>query len=307
MELSDAGQREARWYRRHAWALALVSLGLLHGCGSEEGPPTAPVVTTAGQRVALALPAFRAAADRTSWDPPGARIERVRAALAAGDTDSAEALLGRLLERTPEQAAEQAAEHFEALLLRSQLQYSRAEMAAALPGFESVLASGPTFRGAEIVFYYYGGCLQRLGDGPGARAALDAHLELAPGSGETLHALGELELQEGNADAALERFRQALDAHAGAVAGTRARAEAGVARALLSSGEVEAAAEALDRSLALDPGEPQSHYLRSRILARLGDRVGARHAVVDFRRLEAGHEVRYYGREDEAAGAEADE
>lgn len=299
----------------HGWGIALLaSTGLALGAACSRPAETAPAPTppaasaAAGSstaRIERALPAFLAARGRTSWPACSALVTQAREAQNAGDEQRADALLDQQLAAHPDD--------LEALLMRSVLHYQRIEMGAARPGLERILDAGPTFAGADFVFYYYGGCLMRLGDAVGARRALEANLELSPGDGETYYLLGELELQLGDDAAALARYEQAIAAFEGpgvrnpAPAPSRARAHTGVARALISSGQLERARAALERSMQIDPTESQNHYLMARVLKQLGDKAGARKAMVDFKRLESGQKPRFFGREKTAADGDREQ
>ncbi len=235
--------------------------------------------------VAAALPAFREAAG-TSWPSPPPEILRIHQAIAYGDLAAARQLATAGTTSHPESD--------EAAFTHGIVLYLSAAFGSARPLFERVLRNGPSFAGSDRVFYFYGICLNRLGEGQLAREAFDAQLALAPTDGDTHAALAELTLQEGDPGAALILFRRAMtllesEQQAGLPTGpARAKVLAGIGNAHLQQDQVEQALEALKTSVALDPSQPQPYYALSRVHLRLGDPVAAREAIDHFGRLSAG-------------------
>ena len=285
-----------------AWCACVLAPGCAPAASDAPGEPRSSEqsthqVSSPSEVVDQALPLFLVPPDPSTWSSTSPGVQQAREALLAKDEARMKQILDQELVAHPE--------NHEALLMRSMLHYQRAEVAAARPMLEQVLAGGPSFHGAEVAFYYYGASLLRLGDGVGARRALEAHVQVAPGDAETLSMLGDLDLQEGDADGALRHYELAMTTARDPAcrdqdpAMSLARAQAGAARVRFSMEDVEGARELLAESLEGDPDRAQSHYLLSRILLRQGDKVGARHAMVDFKRLESGLPVRYYGKDDE--------
>ncbi|RMH02319.1 MAG: hypothetical protein D6702_09165, partial [Planctomycetota bacterium] len=257
------------------------------GCGGDADPgaASATAIETAGpapaERVATALAALRSAPPPAR--PPAEEVLAVHRALAAGDLARARELSAALLARSPEDP--------EAALARGIVLFLSGSYGNARPLLEQALAAAPGFPGADRILYFYGSCLTRLGDGAGARAALEGQLELLPEDGDTLVALGELDLQEGRTEEALDRFERARPSLATEqergipVQASLARLEAGAGAALLQLGRVEEAAAALEHSVQLDPSRPETWYALSRARLRLGDLEGASRAVGRFRAL----------------------
>lgn len=84
----------------------------------------------------------------------------------------------------------------------------------------------------------------------------------------------------GRADAAMDRYRQALE-----TAPDSAPAELGIGRLLLRRGELEAARERLERAAALAPRAGPVHASLARLYARQGDAGAARAAAEASRQL----------------------
>lgn len=248
--------------------------------------PAAPAATAEADFVARLLPSYRAAL-RGRRTPPSSAVQEVFQALGAGDLGLARVLAQAEVGAHPDDP--------EAALAGGAVLFLSGAYESARPLLEQALAGGAGRGGAERAFFFYGACLQRLGVGAGARAALLAHLELAPGDPDSLLALGQLALEDGQAAEAIGRFEQARTAFAdveraggGAMAAGRARALAGLGNAYLQQDRLEDAHTALQESVRLDPSQPQPFYALSRVCLRRGDREGARQAIDHFGRLSAG-------------------
>ncbi len=282
------------------WAAPLLAVAAsLAACGEGSasrsdtdlrGGRTAPAAEESASEdatefVAAALQAFSSERGKR-WPPPEQAVLQVHQAIGRGDLDAARSLSATLFQQEPDRA--------EAAFTRGLVLYLSASFGKARPLFEQVLRAGPSFTGSERVFFLYGVCLMRLGEGAAARAALDAQLELLPEDGDTLAALGELTLQEGDAEGAialLRRARAALEAEQaqGIPNGpSLAKVHASFGGAYLQQGKLKQALRSLESSVALDPNQPQPWYALSRVHLRLGDAVSARRAVDRFRSLSAG-------------------
>lgn len=255
------------------WA-AVLGLALLSGCGSQE--PAAPSL------VAKALPVFLQA-QGTPWPARTPATLQVMKCIGLGDMQRAKSLSQAALDAAPQSA--------EAAFMHGAVLSMTASFGSARLLFERVIEAGPTFAGSERVFYFYAACLVRLGEGELAHESLLAQLELIPGDGDTLAALGDVTLQRGDTAAALEYYREALirlrivQKEGAPNEVTRAIAHAGIANALLQQGQLEDALQSMLSSIALDPSVAQSWYLLSRIHQRLGDHDKARQATTRFQRL----------------------
>lgn len=254
---------------------------LFTGCNGS-GPAEKP---SPSELIAKAYPLFAEAAGR-SWPPPGQRMMQVHQAMGSGAMKRALKILEAELAANPD--------NLEATFYQGMIHYMRSQLGAARPRFEKILESGPSFAGSEKVFYFYGSCLMRLGQGGPARDSLLTQLKLDPGDGETCYSLGLLDLEEGYPDKALARFEQALVAfrsrarQGGGMAEQRARAFAGMGNAHFQKDELEKAESALRKSINLDPRQSQVFYTLSRVLLRGGDKDGAMRAMEEFQRLKAG-------------------
>jgi tetratricopeptide (TPR) repeat protein len=260
-----------------AWVAALC-LALLPGCAGKKAPDVS--------LVAQALPLFQAATEATL---PAERptIQAVFGALEQGRLIRAMKLSKAELESHPDD--------LQAIYTRGVVLYLSARFGTARPMFERILENGPTFAASERVFFFYGLCLIRLGEGDLARESLQAHFLLVPDDGDTLAALGELALQEGDPDAALDLYLNAikqLETKQKTGVSTRisrAKAQAGVGIALQQLNRPKQALGALESSIALDPNQAQSYYTLSRLHMQLGNESRSLEAYNQFRRLSTGH------------------
>ncbi len=267
--------------------LVLASFACACGKGAGSSPATPPPLSVASPppsaalvRIRTALPRFRAAFGEPR-EPLPAGVLQVYRALGRGELPRARALAQQELTAHPEEDA--------AALAAGTTLYLSSAFDSAAQLFAQVLEHGPVFSGCERVFYLYGVCLMRLGDGEAARAALGAHLEFAPGDPDTESALGELALQDGNAEAALEHYGKALQAYRAAGGEDRpglrpplARVHAGLGRALFQQERLGEAEEAFETSLRLNPRQPPVQYALSRVRLRRGDREGAERVLRSF-------------------------
>ncbi len=235
--------------------------------------------------IETAFPAFERARDE-DWPAPSSRIAAIHQALAR-----------RLHGRARELLRAESREHpgsDQVTFLDSVVLLQTARYADARPGFEQVLERGPTFAGSEFVYYFYGTCLMRLGEGERAEKSYLALLELRPAHGETLQSLGLLELERGNPTDAIPLLEQALEAFTALeqtsgvdMLGYRAEIRGKMGEAYLQLGELERALRSLEASIDMNAMAPAPHYALSRVLTRQGDREGARRAMEDYQRTSA--------------------
>ncbi len=273
---------------------ALVLSLLLPGCAKDAAPqkaaaPPQPPPSEPSPHAALiqqALPLFAAAAER-QWPAPTQGMAALNLAMSQGRMQRARKLVGQELSLHPGSA--------EASFAAGVLYFMGGAYGGARQRFERELERGPAFVEPHRVFHFYGACLLRLGEGSLARQALVAHLSLRPGDPHTLYYLGQLALQEGQAPQALTRFQQALleferrsTAAGGQPDPSLAKVHAGLGNAHLQNGDLDAADQAMRRSLALDPSQADVHYAHWRVLLRLGDRNAAASAMESFERLKSG-------------------
>ncbi|MEW6071708.1 MAG: tetratricopeptide repeat protein [Planctomycetota bacterium] len=268
------------------WAALGAGAGLLAllagGCGRNDGETIAAPAPPPADPIEAARARFAAVQGRT-WPAPSIAMLQVRQALTQGQKERAQELLARILAENPADG--------EALLVQSDLLLQGAQFASARAGFEKVLALEPAFANGEYAFFALGQCLARLGESERARAALLAFDSLRPGGGDTAFYLGRLDIEEGDAAAAIPRFQQALAAYAGENRPTpaldQARVQASLGEAYQMTGDLEAARTALAASVELNPRDPTAHYALSRVLARLGDPEGAAKAEAAFEQARA--------------------
>lgn len=257
--------------------LASTSLVLLLCCSSQDG--------AADGLVATALPEYLDAFG-LGLPAPSRTTRMVAEAMALGDMVHARELSRNAVTVAPEDA--------EAAFSRGVVLVTDSSFSVARTFLERAVENGPSCAGSEYVFYYYGICLMRLGEGELARESFLAHLEIRPNDGDTLSALGELALQEGDPELALTFYRSAIamleaDEDSGVPTGpSRACARLGVADALLQQGHLEDALDAAQASIALDPSEAEAWYKLSRIQIQLGHEEAATVSFRQFALLGAG-------------------
>lgn len=235
--------------------------------------------------VAQALPAYLKAVE-IGMPGPGSSTLQIRDAMARGDWGSARQLSKVAIDADPDSGA--------AAFTRGVVLNMCSSFGGARTAFEQALENGPSFAGSERVFYFYGVCLTRLGEGELARESLLAQLRIDPDNGDTNSALGDLALQEGDPEAALSLYRLAIEQmEIAGQAGVptelpRASAYLGIGDALIQQGHVKEAMQALQESVALDSNDARTWYKLSRIYLQLGNKEEAGQALAQYGRLRSG-------------------
>lgn len=202
--------------------------------------------------------------------PPSAAIERVRAALRAGDFLQAEEVARGWSAAEP---ADLRAAFFVGLSLHKQKRHAEAlkflERADAAPA--------DAFPESPHVAHYLGWCRYYLGDLAGARAALDAHAAAFPEYDDTQFALGLIAFDQDQVDEAERRFRRALELlqqaggdAAPATARERAKCLARLGDVALRRGDLEAAERDARAAVALWPDHHEAWAKLARVLDRQG-------------------------------------
>jgi len=169
-------------------------------------------------------------------------LQAIGAQLRAGDLAAARGAVGRLVAQRPDSGT--------ALLLLADFQVLEGEIEAAI----ATLRGGARQFPADERFEVWRARLHLFRDEIAeARSALAAARARNPRSAETMLAEGELERFEGNARAATEAYRSAIDAAPADVPATQARAWHGLGAVQTEREDVAPARASLNRALALDP------------------------------------------------------
>ncbi|MCP3914063.1 MAG: tetratricopeptide repeat protein [bacterium] len=259
-----------------------LALGLVFACtDAERASAPTPVEQTAADLVQDARARFR--------DPPAAAqgtaaegTQRAEQLVSAGSYEAALAVLEGVQRAQPGAGR--------ARFLLAYCHHKQKRYAQARPHFEAVLAKGPTFDRAHVVFYLYGWCLWYLGEVDGARAAMEAMLEFDPTERDARYALGLIALEQGRAEDAERELRASLvlieELRAGASESTlrqlkrdEAKAHARLAELALLANDLDAAKAGLERSLNLNPANYEAWFKLSRVHTRLGDDARAAQAL----------------------------
>ena len=177
---------------------------------------------------------------------------------------------------------------------------ARGDFAAAVSHFEAALTEMPQ---ASALHYPLAIAYRELGDVEAARRHLalrgdvvapfpdpltEGLLQLATGAGVHLM-LGHRALRLGNAEAAAERFRQALAANPRSAAAHQA-----LGGALAQLGDTESTVRHYSASLAIEPENPQLHYNLGTVLVERGeDEQAIRHFQAALKWLPDYHNARY--------------
>ena len=127
--------------------------------------------------------------------------------------------------------------------------------AAAREAYAVALRAKPA---EALVLHGIGLCHLALGDLPAAEAALRGAVNAQPSFAQAHNHLGTVLGRQGRRDEAIASIREALRLRADYL-----QAWFSLAEHYLEAGFDQAALEALDRTLALAPGHPGAHYLRS--------------------------------------------
>jgi tetratricopeptide (TPR) repeat protein len=180
----------------------------------------------------------------------------------------ARGLAERLVEEHPEDSQ---AYLLLALSWHKERKYERAET-----HFKAALARDADNHPAKI---FYGWCLYNLGRGGEARAMFEAFLKAQPNYADAHFAIGLIDFDEDDIDAAGKRFRTAIElSQRAGQKDDEAKAHARLADVLMRREKLEEAKEHLEQSVALNPDLYGAYFKLSRVLQRLGDAEGAKRA-----------------------------
>ncbi len=252
---------------------------LLVTCGRSEPliapAPAAANANPAVARIDAALPRFRT--PPATSEPRDPRLADAERALAAGDFGGARQILLPIT-----------ADHPQANWPRFLLALTHHEekrYAEARPLLEAVLDGACTHPGLAQAFYFYGWCLQNLGELDGARAAFVAAVELESGNADARFGLGlvEHERQEHEAAqrdllAALELFERVDPARDPSATADVAKAHALLGDVAFALDQVGEARRHLELCVQLEPRHHEAWFRLARVLQHAGDADGAARA-----------------------------
>ncbi len=158
--------------------------------------------------------------------------------------------------------------------------------ALARPHFEAAADMEP---GYHPTHHFLGWCLYYLGDMTRARAAFEDHLALMPDEGDSIFAIGLIDLDEDRLDDAETRFRRAIELQASNPRRVKdvAKAHARLADVHIRRDELGAARSELQVATEMWPQHYTAFYKLSRVLNRLGDTEAAAEAFRQYRYWEA--------------------
>ncbi len=254
-------------------ALCLSLLAFLGACGS-------------GSEAAPAPEKERSAPLEERSIPDPSLLVQAEEALLGGDFEAVE----RLLE--PVVSAEFPTGRAE--LLFALAHHKRKRYPAAEPWFEAAAAAPGEWNGVESVPYYLGWCCYYLGDLEGARTSFVEHRELNPEEGDTVFALGVIDLDLGEPERAAERFEEAIGLHRAALAQGKqhlvpdlAKSWARLGDARSAVGDLPGARTALERCVQLYPPFHVAWFRLGSVLRELGEEQAAQAAFAEHERWSA--------------------
>lgn len=218
--------------------------------------------------------------------PDAGLLAQAERALMEGEFEAAETLLQPAVSlELPSGRAE---------LLFALAQHKRKRYPAAEPWFEAAATAPGEWNGRESVPYYLGWCRYYLGDLEGARTSFTEHRELDREEGDTVFALGVIDLDLGEPKRAAERFGEAIALHEAALAQgknhlvpdlAKSWARLGDARSAL--GDLPGAREALERCVQLYPPFHVAWFRLGNVLRELGEEEAAQAAFTEHERWSA--------------------
>jgi len=142
--------------------------------------------------------------------------------------------------------------------------------------YERVLVLDPAY---ENVRPFFGWSLYYLGELQASREMFEAFLAVRPDYPDAIFALGLIDYDADDLDAAGARFTQAIRlAVEGKDPATESKARARMADVHVRAGALERARDELQRSIELNPDNYETFFKLSRVLDRLGDSAGAERA-----------------------------
>lgn len=143
----------------------------------------------------------------------------------------------------------------------------------AVGHFRHALAADPQY--AEIK-PFLGWSLYYLGDAPGARRMFEEFLAVKPDYADGFFALGLLDFEADKIESAQARYERAIDLARGQQdKAVEAKSRARLADVLVRLERLEPAKQELEKSIELNPKNPEPYYKLWRVRLRLGDAEGA--------------------------------
>lgn len=240
---------------------AMEALGRYRG---DRSAPTSVHVALGLSAAALGRPAEAGAelslAVEAGSSDPAVLFALVRARREEGDAAGAATARDRLRTVAPDSAA--------SLMLDGDEWDAGQDWGRAEAAYRQAVAGDPRFPGAH---YSLGLMLYKRGAYAEAARELDLELAQRPDDIPALHYRALLDLDAGNAEAALPRLERLATVAAGRVDVLR-----DLGRAQIAAGRSKAAIATLRRAVALVPTDPRCHFLLSRALKADGQQDAAR-------------------------------
>jgi Tfp pilus assembly protein PilF len=254
---------------RAVWAALLA--GGLAGC---DGTPAAPAPGTAGTSV----PAGSASAPGPAVSQElGPALAPLALLVRQGRIDEARTRLETHRRDNPEDGR--------AVFLLALTYHREKRYALARPLFEEAARLDP---GYHTTYHFLGWCLYYLGEPDAARAAFEMHLSFV-NEGDSHFAIGLIDLDQDQLDAAEERFRKAiaLQEHDPGRRRELSKAHARLGDVYMRRDDLQGAKNELLLATELWPQHYTAFFKLSRVLGRLGEIDAADEAFSLYRQWQA--------------------
>ncbi len=238
-------------------------IALAAGCdgGSAVGPPATPTATKpVPARAVVAVPKARPA----PVDGLGPELHAIFGEIASDRIPVARAKLDEYLQRLPDDGG--------ATFLMGLTYHREKRYAQALPYFQRAADLVPDYK---PVWHFLGWCRYWLGDMEGARAAFERHLKqdtTGDGRGDSIFALGLIDLEEDRLEEAEVRFTESIEIQADNPKRKRevSKAHARIADICVQQGRLAEAQTHLETSTGLWPEHYAAFYKLYQVRLRLG-------------------------------------
>jgi tetratricopeptide (TPR) repeat protein len=203
--------------------------------------------------------------------PPPGEMEQCSSLIRAGRFEEARARLAPIVAAHPGWQR--------ATFLLGLSYHEEGRHAEARPLLARALALDATSPDAPALHLHLGWTMLQLGEVEGAREQFGRLLAVRPGYAEAHFALGLLDFDRDDLEAARSAFKQAIDlAHQTGDARIEGKARARLADVLVRTGDLARAREELEAAVRLRPDAYEAYFKLSRVLERLGDAEGAKRA-----------------------------